>query len=56
MNWKMLWTRVGYPLVIKPVDGNHGKGATTNINDFQSAEKHLRTQRIIQGILLLKNL
>lgn len=24
---------VGYPLVIKPVDGNHGNGATTNIRD-----------------------
>lgn len=24
--------RVGYPCVIKPVDGNHGKGATTNVN------------------------
>lgn len=29
--------RVGYPIVIKPVNGNHGKGATTNILNLQSA-------------------
>ncbi len=29
--------RIGYPIVTKPVDGNHGKGATTNINDWESA-------------------
>lgn len=38
---------LGYPLVIKPLDGNHGKGATTNIttmeeavNAFRMAKKH----------------
>ncbi len=30
---------IGYPMVLKPVDGNHGKGATTNINDWASALK-----------------
>ena len=33
--------RVGYPLVLKPVDGNHGKGATTNIMDWAAAKKAL---------------
>ncbi|HEY8404126.1 MAG TPA: cyanophycin synthetase [Flavobacteriales bacterium] len=28
---------IKYPIVTKPVDGNHGKGATTNINDWESA-------------------
>jgi cyanophycin synthetase len=43
---------VGYPCVIKPVDGNHGKGATTNIknkeagiNAFKLAKKH--AERVI---------
>jgi len=27
----------GYPLVIKPIDGNHGKGNTTNITTWQQA-------------------
>jgi len=29
----------GYPLVIKPIDGNHGKGNTTNINTWEQAIK-----------------
>jgi cyanophycin synthetase len=29
--------KYGYPLVIKPVDGNHGKGATTDINTWDQA-------------------
>jgi cyanophycin synthetase len=28
---------VGYPLVIKPLDGNHGKGATVGITDMEHA-------------------
>ncbi len=33
--------KFGYPLVIKPVDGNHGKGATTNITNWDQAIKAL---------------
>ncbi|MFT3981713.1 MAG: cyanophycin synthetase [Ferruginibacter sp.] len=29
--------RYGYPLVIKPIDGNHGKGNTTNITTWEQA-------------------
>jgi cyanophycin synthetase len=32
-------SRFGYPLVIKPIDGNHGKGNTTNINNREQAIK-----------------
>ncbi|RYZ27710.1 MAG: ATP-grasp domain-containing protein, partial [Chitinophagaceae bacterium] len=28
---------IGYPVVIKPLDGNHGKGATINIQDWEHA-------------------
>lgn len=28
---------IGFPMVIKPVDGNHGKGATTNIKSRKDA-------------------
>ncbi|MDY6782403.1 MAG: cyanophycin synthetase [Cyanobacteriota bacterium] len=28
----------GYPVVIKPLDGNHGRGITININSFKAAE------------------
>jgi cyanophycin synthetase len=36
---------VGFPLVIKPVNGNHGKGATTNITTLEQAEKALEAAR-----------
>jgi cyanophycin synthetase len=29
--------RIGYPCVLKPINGNHGRGATTNIMDWESA-------------------
>ncbi|HEX4957896.1 MAG TPA: cyanophycin synthetase [Lacibacter sp.] len=32
-------TKFGYPLVIKPIDGNHGKGNTTNIINKEQALK-----------------
>ncbi len=33
--------KFGYPLVIKPIDGNHGKGNTTNITTWEQATKAL---------------
>ncbi len=29
--------KVGYPVVLKPLNGNHGKGATTNIINYEQA-------------------
>lgn len=29
--------KIGYPIVLKPVNGNHGKGATTNIRTWDDA-------------------
>lgn len=37
--------KFGYPLVIKPIDGNHGKGNTTNINDDDTALKAFEAAR-----------
>jgi cyanophycin synthetase len=37
--------RVGFPFVIKPINGNHGKGATTNITTEDQAEKALEAAR-----------
>lgn len=30
---------VGYPLVIKPIDGNHGRGISVDINSYEDAVK-----------------
>lgn len=37
---------VGYPMVLKPVDGNHGKGATTNITNWEQATKALEAAQV----------
>ena len=37
--------RIGYPIVIKPIDGNHGKGNTTNITTWEQAVKALEAAR-----------
>ncbi len=36
---------VGFPLVIKPINGNHGKGATTNITTKEQAQTALEAAR-----------
>jgi cyanophycin synthetase len=51
--------KYGYPLVIKPIDGNHGKGNTTNINSWEQAVKafvaandysrHVIVEKFIKG-------
>jgi cyanophycin synthetase len=38
--------RIGYPIVLKPVDGNHGKGATTNITDLEHARKAMKDAQV----------
>ncbi|MCZ2299563.1 MAG: cyanophycin synthetase [Chitinophagales bacterium] len=37
--------KYGYPLVIKPIDGNHGKGNTTNIINWEQAVKALENAK-----------
>ncbi|HNF29803.1 MAG TPA: ATP-grasp domain-containing protein, partial [Chitinophagaceae bacterium] len=37
--------KYGYPLVIKPIDGNHGKGNTTNITTWEQALKALENAK-----------
>ncbi len=51
--------KYGYPLVIKPIDGNHGKGNTTNITTWEQAtialeaaqnySNHVIVERFITG-------
>jgi cyanophycin synthetase len=37
---------IGYPIVLKPIDGNHGKGATTNITNWEQAVKALEAAQL----------
>jgi cyanophycin synthetase len=53
--------KVGFPLVIKPLDSNHGKGITVNINSYEeaktafaAAQRHSRTV-IVEKFLVGKD-
>ena len=37
--------KIGYPLVTKPVNGNHGKGATTNLRTWEDAVRGLEAAK-----------
>ncbi len=37
--------KIGYPVVTKPVNGNHGKGATTNIRNWEDAVAGLKAAK-----------
>lgn len=46
---------IGYPVVIKPLDGNQGKGATINVNDYHCALGGLLAARkYSKGIIVEK--
>jgi cyanophycin synthetase len=38
--------KIGYPIVTKPVNGNHGKGATTNILTWEDAVTGLNAAKV----------
>ncbi len=39
--------RIGYPIVIKPIDGNHGRGSTMNIKNWEEAVAALKKSKEI---------
>jgi cyanophycin synthetase len=46
---------VKYPLVIKPVDGNHGRGITVNINTYEEAvEAFHAAKQVSQKVIVEK--
>jgi cyanophycin synthetase len=47
--------RIGYPLVVKPVGGNHGRGATINIKTWEEAVTALAiAKKISRGVIVEK--
>ena len=46
--------RFGYPLVIKPIDGNHGKGNTTNITTWEQATKALEAAQYYSRTVIVE--
>ncbi|MCW3094083.1 MAG: cphA [Ferruginibacter sp.] len=43
---------IGYPVVIKPLDGNQGKGATTNINNWEEALRAYEAARNYSPVVI----
>jgi cyanophycin synthetase len=45
-------SRIGYPIVLKPVNGNHGRGATINIQNWEDAKVALlAAKRVSRGVI-----
>ncbi|PZO34568.1 MAG: cyanophycin synthetase [Shackletoniella antarctica] len=43
----------GYPIVIKPLDGNHGRGITIDIDSYQAAEEAYEVAKeVSQGVIV----
>jgi cyanophycin synthetase len=48
-------TEIGFPIVVKPLDGNQGRGITTNISDIQQArEAFTRAKEISKKVIIEK--
>jgi cyanophycin synthetase len=44
----------GFPLVIKPIDGNHGKGNTTNINSREQAFRAFEAAKVFSRSVIVE--
>jgi cyanophycin synthetase len=45
---------VGFPLVVKPVDGNHGRGITVNINTYEDALVAFRAAKNVSNSIIVE--
>lgn len=45
---------VGYPLVIKPIDGNHGRGITVNIQNYEEALVAFKAAKEISRAIIVE--
>ena len=45
---------VGYPLVIKPIDGNHGRGITVNINNYEEALEAFHAAKVVSKAVIVE--
>jgi len=47
--------KIGYPVVLKPVNGNHGRGATINVTNWADAVEALAVaKKISRGVIVEK--
>ena len=46
--------RIGYPVVVKPLSGNHGRGITTNIHGYEDLKKSFKNAKKFSRDVLLE--
>ena len=46
---------IGYPLVIKPIDGNHGRGITVDINNYEDALEAFHAAKEVSRRVIIEN-
>lgn len=52
---KLALDSIGYPVVLKPINGNHGRGATINVKDWESAVEALSlAKRVSRAVIVEK--
>jgi cyanophycin synthetase len=45
---------IGYPIVIKPINGNHGRGITININNWEDATEALAAAKKVSRSVIVE--
>lgn len=45
---------VGYPLVVKPVGGNHGRGITVNVNNYEDALVAFHAAKLVSPKVIIE--
>jgi len=53
-NLKKACDSVGYPLVMKPIDGNHGRGITVNIKNFAEATTAFKVAQQVSDSVIVE--
>lgn len=47
--------KIGYPIVLKPLDGNHGRGQSINVKDWETAKTGLEhAQKVSRKVIVEK--
>jgi len=47
---------IGFPLVVKPIDGNHGRGITVNINSYEEALVAFREAKEVSSRIIVEKM
>ncbi len=45
---------IGYPIVVKPINGNHGRGITINVNNWEDATKALAEAKNVSRSVIVE--